>query len=191
MRSFSEREGFLETVRKLFPEGGTKNRAMMVAFQGEGIRDIALTRVSILTRKTGKNNFVVAYLATPYLNNQGEIIEDPFSGNSILEHPAMLHVQKYCGVVDQLGRLDLHNYPNARLIPDKISPLDVPRLAVVHFRARHFLVSTQTVTLAQAGVDVILPKGQTDFEIRSLQELVEDLQTQLFSRRWHGVHLNC
>lgn len=190
MRSDLERKELLERVQALYPQGCTTAKDMVQTFSKQGIWGVSVTRVSLLTRQPGKNNFIVGYLATEYVDQEGEMIYDPFEGKWIFSHPTMGDIQQLSGPVNKLGRINLHNHPNSGLIPGKINPLDISRLGVRTYKAaRHFFISPNTTHLAEEGVDVVLPGGADSFEIRTLQEVVEGLQEQLINRRWTKVHL--
>lgn len=188
MRTDVERQALLETVVKLFPDGATNAGDMASVFSEAKLWDVALTRTLLLTRRNGKNNFIVGYLATVYVDKKGEIVADSFCGSDILRHPAMERIQTRCGIVDELEKLNFKNYPNAGLIADKLSPLDIPRLRMDRFRDRRFFISPQTITLAKEGVDVVLPKDQMSFEVVPLQGVVESLQEQLLARHWYHIY---
>ncbi|MDO8638760.1 MAG: hypothetical protein Q7R43_04230 [Candidatus Daviesbacteria bacterium] len=190
MRNFVERQELVERVSKLYPHGCTTAKEMAQRFREEGIWEIGMTRVSLLTRDRGKNNFIVGYLATEYIDPRGEIIYDVFEGSRILEHPVVERIQTESGPVTKLGRIDLGNHPNAGLVSGKISPLDIVRLRMrTYKKSRHFFISAQTVTLAEDGVDVILPKNGTEFEVMLLADTLSILKINLKERHWDQVHI--
>lgn len=171
-------EELLETLSKLFPHGTTTTLDMATRLSQERIGNIALSEVSILSAQDGPQDFVVAYFDATHVTPELEVRQGDRKDYEIV----------YCLNVspDDLRFLNLGSYAGAQLTPGKISPLDLVRLPVEHFRSATFLIAERVLSLAEQGVDMILPKGSSSFEILPTRTIVEQIKYQL-GDRWEIV----
>lgn len=164
-------EGLLGTLEKLFPHGVTTTLDMATRLSREGIGNIALSEVRILSAKEGPQDFVIVYLDATHVTPDLEVRQGYRRDYEIV----------YCLNLSPEGLrfLDLHRYPQAGLEPGKISPLDLARLPVRQFRSATYLVSEEVQYLAEQAVDMILPKGSTSFEILPTRTVIERINNTL------------
>ena len=171
-------ESLLRTLVKLFPYGTTTTLDMATRLSVEGVGDIALTEMRILSAKDDPQDFVIAYLDATHVTSDLEVREGYRRDYEIA----------YCLnlLADDLRFLDLGRYGEAQLKPGKISPLDLARLPVGQFKSATFLISERVQFLANEGVDMILPRGSTSFEILPTRTVIDQIKDQL-SDRWKIV----
>lgn len=171
-------EGLLGTLEKLFPHGVTTTLDMATRLSEEGIGGIALSEVRILSAKDGPQDFVIAYLGATHVAPNLEVRQGYRQDDEIAH---CLNV-----LPDDLRFLDLGSYAGVQLKPGKISPLNLVRLPVERFRSATFLIAERVLSLAEEGVDMILPKGSDSFEILPTSTVIEQI-TETLSDRWRIV----
>lgn len=171
-------ENLLGTLARLFPHGTTTTLDMATRLGEEGIENIALSEVSILSAKDGSQDFVVAYLDATHVTPELVVRQGGRKNDEIT----------YCLnlVVENLRFLDLGRYSEAQLEPGKISPLDLARLPVEPFQSATFLIAERVQFLAKEGVDMILPNRLTSFEILPTRTVIDQI-TETLSDRWRIV----
>lgn len=171
-------ENLLETLAKLFPHGTTTTFNMATRLGEEGIGNIALSEVRILSAKDSPQDFVVAYLDATYVTPDLKV-RPGYRRDYELVYNLNLSAE-------DLRFLDLRMYPEAQLTPGKIGPLDLPRLPIGQFRSATYLIAEGVQYLAEQGVNMILPRGLTSFEILPTRAIIDQLTNSL-SDRWRIV----
>ncbi len=169
-------ENLLDTLTRLFPHGVTTTPDMAMRLREEGIGNIALSEVRILSELDGPQNIVIAHFDATHVTAELEVREGSRRDYEIA----------YClnKSPNKLRFLVLSDYPESLLEPGKISPFDVARLEVAHFRSATFLIAEGVQRLADQGVNMILPKGSHGFEILPTSTVIEQIQYQL-SDQWN------
>lgn len=170
-------EGLLDSLHRLFPHGTTTTLDMATRLSEEGIGNIALSQVKILSTNDDLQDFVVAHLNATYVTPELKVRE--YSRREF----EIVHCLRIPS--NSLRFLALDTYPESGLVPGQISPFDVSRLPVEQFRSATFLIAECVQCLAADGVDMILPKGQS-FEILSTGAVIDQI-TKSLSNGWNVV----
>lgn len=144
--------------------------------------DMGVSATYIMAQSRGKQDIVVAYLCAHSIGPDGDIREDRYSPETVWDYKAshdLPHLR-----ATELGLLRLRDFGDHGLVPGKISPLDVIRLPRESFREAHFLVSPIAASLARDYKDIVLPYGNSSWEIRRGDDLLEVLDSTLTGAGW-------
>jgi len=172
----------LRTIEVLFPYGGMDAGEMAREMVVNGIVDIGISSIYIMSRARGRQDFVVVYFGAIRIDPDGQIREDREPDGVVADY-AMLKNLRFLST-NGLGRLNLGNIGKHDLTPGKISPLDIVRLPLARLRQAHFIVSPLTASLANDGKEIVLPFGDSLWDIRGAGSLLEELESTLTERGW-------
>ena len=168
-----ERLKKLEIVSRHYPNGFEKPSIMAEWLAIVGLRNVAFCRAELsigLPYRNGHQNLLVACIAAPYINTEGQVIDDPNTTKGLLSNQDIKQIGERYGItgISMLKK----SCPEIGLTRGKITPLDIPRLS--RYSLMYLFLSRQTQELAEQKVDVILPYKKS-FEVLTIDIVVNYL----------------
>lgn len=184
--SSSENTELVDTLQRLFFGSLPTVQEMTQRLAEEGVRGIGVSRMDLLTREKGPQDFVVARLGAYYIDSEGRIFVDD-ADKAEAEMDDFLSMREMEGVIGArppYGRLNIGNFRNSGLRRGKISPYDLLDFPTERFRLAICMVSPDAARVARWGERIILPVGYDDFIVPLMQEVIDTLGQDLSARGW-------